>query len=552
MSLRGFGLALWPPVIVLTVMLYGCGVVVTGDATIDIRMHLPNGVEGYVSVTGPDGTEQVVTRSVQWRGAAAGSYTFRAEQVVVGGIRFFPFPALATVMLADGGRTTVTIAYGLAAGGHLVPDDGPADVRPGSRAFHVDCVAGDDGRSGLSVGEAWRSLGRLSGLVLEAGDRVLLRRGCEWVGPLRVPWSGSAEWPVVVGAYGEGARPVVRDSGLNHVDISGSYVIVEHLHARTTPGTVWEDPACAMQPVGWRTGFTIQHEARHVTIRHSRAEGNTAGVHVTRGASHNRIVHNELVGNVIMSVNTNDGGFDDSGAWGIVLNGTDNQIAYNYFSGNRAWCSYDFGIEGASVEVYEAQRNVIHHNLSVDDYTFSELGSSSRREARDNVYAYNRYVSSLPVSQFLVLRGAGAHFGPTPGTRAFHNTVYLSNPDQSQGVVCYSGCGPDMLELRNNILWVEWKGVYADAAFAESNNVYWRSDGRPLLQFFGAGSSMSASSLIADPRFSNAAGGDLTLRSDSPAIGAGAPLDLGFERDATGVPLPIGTPPSIGAHEHTH
>jgi hypothetical protein len=388
-------------------------------------------------------------------------------------------------------------------------------------------------------------------LVLEPGDRVLLRRGCEWVGPLRVPWSGSVEWPVVVGAYGEGARPVVRDSSLNHVDISGSYVIVEHLHALTSPGTVWEDPGCAMQPVGWRTGFTIQHGASHVTIRHSRADGNTAGVHVTRGASHNRIVHNELVENVLMSVNTNDGGFDDSGAWGIVLNGTDNQIAYNYFSGNRAWCSYDFGIEGSSIEVYEAQRNVIHHNLSVDDTTFTELGSSSTRESRDNVFAYNRYLSSLPVSQFLVLRGAGAHFGPTPGTRAFHNTVYLPNPDQSQGVVCYSGCGPDVLEFRNNIVWVEWKGVFADAAFAESNNVFWRSDGRPLLQFFGPGSSLSASSLIADPRFVDAGAGNVTLRSDSPALGAGAMLALGFGWDAAGVPVPEGSAPSIGAHERT-
>ena len=108
--------------------------------------------------------------------------------------------------------------------------------------------------------------------------------------------------------YGSGDRPAIRDSSANHVDVRGSHVIVEQLQAYTTPGTVWTDPECEDQPVGWRTGFTIQRGADHVTIRNSLAYGNTAGVHVHRESRFGRVLHNELRDNVIMSRNTNDGG----------------------------------------------------------------------------------------------------------------------------------------------------------------------------------------------------------------------------------------------------
>ncbi len=400
---------------------------------------------------------------------------------------------------------------------------------------------------------------------MNPGDRLLLRRGCSWVGPLRVPWEGSAEWPVVIGAYGEGALPAIRDSSLNHVDVTGSFLVIEQLQAYTSPGVVPVDERCANQPVGWRTGFTLQHGARNVTIRHSLAYGNTAGIHVTRGARHNRLLHNELRDNVVMSVNTNDGGADDSGAWGLLLNGSDNVVAHNRFGGNNAWCSYDFGQEGASIEVFEAQRNLIHHNVSINDTTFSELGSSDSHLSdshlsEDNTFAYNVYVSNLPNSEFLVTRGVRSPFGPTPGTRAFHNTVYLTHPDESQGVVCYDGCGPDMLELRNNVIWAEWKGIYVDAPIAESHNLFWNSTGKPTLQFFGAGNAMSGTSRVADPRFVNAAVHDFRLTPGSPAIDAARAPDAGcapeagqacvpaFEADVTGVPLPQGAY-DIGAHE---
>ncbi|NLE80813.1 MAG: hypothetical protein GX610_14765, partial [Rhodococcus sp.] len=211
---------------------------------------------------------------------------------------------------------------------------------------------------------------------------------------------------------------------------------------------------------------------------------------------------------------------------------------------------YDFGQEGASIEMYEAQRNYIHHNLSVGDTTFTELGSSSWRRSADNTFAYNRYHSDLPNSEFLVVRGAGVNFGPTPGTRVFNNTAYLSHRDDTQGVVCHAGCGPDILELRNNIIWAEWKGLYADRPFAESNNVFWSLNGRPVLQFFGSGNAMSSTSKVTDPRFVDVTTSDFRLTAASPAVDAGTVIGaLGTVTDAVGTAVPQRAGVDIGALE---
>ncbi len=527
----------------------------TGGAHLELSVDLPRAARAAdaptpeITVTGPDGKTFTLRASGALHGLAPGAYEVRPADLWLAGARFVALPGRTRLTLAQGEHVVVPLAYVNAEEAGVHGDPVPQALRPGSTTYFVDCVTGSDSASGTAPWEAWRTLERLAGTTLRPGDRLLLQRGCVWTGPLRVPWQGTAEWPVTIGAYGEGALPAIRDSSLNHVDVTGSFVVIEQLQAFTSPGAVPVDEQCANQPVGWRTGFTLQHEANNVTIRHSLAYGNTAGIHITRGSRHNRLLNNVLTGNVIMSVNTDDGGSDDSGAWGVVLNGTDNVVAYNRFSGNNAWCSYDFGQEGASIEIYEAQRNLIHHNVSIGDTTFSELGSSDFRDSEDNTFAFNVYVSNLPNSEFLVLRGARAHFGPTPGTRVFHNTAYLTHPEETQGVVCYSGCGPDVLELRNNIIWAEWKGLFADAPLAESNNLFWNSRGRPLLQFFGEGNAMSPTSLVADPRFRDPASGDLRLAPGSPAIGAGVPIDLGFARDVNGVLLKPAGEVDMGANQ---
>ncbi|MCB0778735.1 MAG: right-handed parallel beta-helix repeat-containing protein [Flavobacteriales bacterium] len=79
--------------------------------------------------------------------------------------------------------------------------------------YHVSS-SGNDNNAGTSPAQAWRTIGRLSQVFfsLQAGDRILFERGGVYRGTVEVPQSGTAAQPIVVGAYGSGARPVIDGS----------------------------------------------------------------------------------------------------------------------------------------------------------------------------------------------------------------------------------------------------------------------------------------------------------------------------------------------------
>src|SRR5215204_4480803 len=74
--------------------------------------------------------------------------------------------------------------------------------------YYVDSVNGSDGNSGVSAGSPFRSLDRLEGITLLPGDQVLFARGSVFSDQLDVRFSGTADAPIVFGAYGSGAPPM--------------------------------------------------------------------------------------------------------------------------------------------------------------------------------------------------------------------------------------------------------------------------------------------------------------------------------------------------------
>src|SRR5581483_7776282 len=290
---------------------------------------------------------------------------------------------------------------------------------------------------------------------------------------------------------------------------------------------------CQNQPVGWRVGFAFAGGSYN-TLQNSEAFGLTAGVQLSGATSHNAVLHNALHDNTNMSVNTNNGGYDDSGAWGLLVNGDANEIAWNTFANNNAWCSYDFGTEGASIELYKAQGNAVHHNVSTNDATFSELGGDSTRASSGNTFAYNQFADTVHShSEFLNLRG--------PNNVAVNNSTYQTGSsslaftvDTTSGTVA-----------RNNVFWANGNVAWAPGAFAESGNVYWSASGAPNVNFSGA--PLSPSSRKANPKYVNAGALDLHLQSTSPAIDLGS--DLGYTQDLDGNAVPAGAAPDAGAHE---
>lgn len=377
----------------------------------------------------------------------------------------------------------------------------PVPASTGPTTYYVDDIAGSDGNDGTDPSRAWRSLGRANRAALGPGDRVALRRGGSWRGPLHVAASGTGAAPITVSGFGSGPRP--RISGASTcVEVTGDHVVIEGLHA----------DACS-----W-AGISVA--GRSDRIEGSRVSGNAAGIYVKDSGVNTVISGNEVVDNDKMSVNTPEPG-GDSGAFGILLAGIGSDVFGNTISGSDAF-SYDYGRDGAAVELHGARRSTIHHNVAIDNDTFTELGEAS---TGGNTFSFNVVRSSLESSTFLVTRGGGSH-GPVLGTTVTHNTALLTGA-RSQGVVCHSGCGPDILRMRSNIVQAGGTVLYADGAVDEDDDVLF---GAKVHARLGPGT------VVADPRFRDPSAGDLRLRAGSPAIDLGA--EDAARRDADGAPMP--------------
>ncbi len=83
----------------------------------------------------------------------------------------------------------------------------------GGRCYHVSSLRGDDANDGTEC-HPLKSLYAINRLDLQPGDQVLLERGSVFEGQfLHLNVQGTKERPIYVGAYGKGARPLMRTNG---------------------------------------------------------------------------------------------------------------------------------------------------------------------------------------------------------------------------------------------------------------------------------------------------------------------------------------------------
>ncbi|GAA4211998.1 hypothetical protein [Actinocatenispora rupis] len=415
-------------------------------------------------------------------------------------------------------RVGVVAAVGALTGGVLVGVVGSA-AQATPTTYYVDATGGSDANAGTSPATAWRSLAKVSGYAFAAGDTVAFRKGGTWTGTLTLAANGTSAAPITVGSYGDGARPVVT-GGSTCVAVEGNWWVVTELTA--------SDCGWAGFEIG-RSGAAAGTHGQHDVLDSVRAEHNVAGVSIMDTAGHDAVQWSQLVDNDKMSVNT-PGGDDDSGAFGVLLNGDDNLVTRNTISGSFA-ASDDYTYDGAAVEIYDGDRNTVTYNTTVDNETFTELGHRPGGTASDNMFGYNTVTSTKPRGSFLVTRGADdTNLGPVLGTQAYDNSVYLPQSGYdpatgrglSEGWVCDSGCAPSILKLRNNVFSVWWKPGYEDGEGAdEDNDVYDTSYPETQWQFAGGAHDVRTD----DPGWVSKTTPDLHLTAGSPAIGIGVEPD---------------------------
>ena len=380
-------------------------------------------------------------------------------------------------------------------------------------------AAGSDSNSGTSAATAWKTLSKVNKMPFSPGDTISFRRGDTWTGGLVLNPSGSSGSPITVNGYGTGNTPAVTggQSG-NCFRINGSYVTLDGLQAS----------ACGY------AGFSIY--GSQVSVRNSTAANNAVGMKSSTGSSFGSYTNNVLTNNNVMNVNTpgtNCGTSqavncsDDSGAFGILLNGNDNDVSGNTISGSNAF-SYDFGRDGSAVEIYNGNRNQIHDNISLQNNDFSEIGRSGTGTADGNTYSYNMARSDCGAncsqSKGLILRGASTSLGPNNNTTFAHNTIWLNGPS-SQAIVCHASCpastviSGNVLVAVRNALWIDGSG------WTEQYNVM----NGPVNTTLNSTSTSAPARLVSPPT-------DLHLTGTSPAIDRAGVSPFTADLDGVAVP----------------
>ena len=75
--------------------------------------------------------------------------------------------------------------------------------------------SGSDSNSGLSEVEAWKSLDKVNHSFFKPGDQILFKRGDNWIGTIKINFSGRDGNPITYGAFGVGTNPVI--SGFTNI-----------------------------------------------------------------------------------------------------------------------------------------------------------------------------------------------------------------------------------------------------------------------------------------------------------------------------------------------
>ncbi len=393
----------------------------------------------------------------------------------------------------------------------------PAPASAAGTNYYVSAL-GSDSNTGISSAAPWKSLSKVNSIIFKPGDTVSFRRGDTWTGGIVSNQSGTLTTPLTLKSYGSGSAPTITGgkSG-NCIRINGNYTVVDGLRG----------VSCGY------AGISVTGDRN--TVRNSSASGNAVGIKAGYGSDFGTYTGNNLTNNNIMNVKTLGSNCgtpqavncsDDSGAFGVLINGNDNEFSGNTISGSNG-LSYDFNRDGAAFEIYNGNRNSIHHNVAVDNNNFSELGKSSGT-ADGNTFRYNVVRSTCGAdcseAKGLVARGTGTSFGPTNGTVFEFNTVYLNGP-RSQGIVCHAGC-PSSTVIRANILVAVKNSLWINGSgWTEQQNVL----NGPI------NVTPNSTSTTASAQFLNAPT-DLHLSSSSPAIDrAGSSLAV-FDLDGRPAP----------------
>ena len=463
----------------------------------------------------------------------------------------------------------------------------PIDAAAGLPQYYIS-NSGDDANSGLSPDEPWETL---VNIPPNEPSAVFFERGGTFnaAGAPAMGRNGPAAMNVPAGsvwsAYGQGARPILSAT--------------EQTEGRPTGAVISPGGDALIDGLSFtgRANFGLLVMTDGNVVQNCEIDGTIEGSLVQLGFSV-RGHHNLMVGNYIHSLHEVilDSGDPNTsgGAEGIVVNGTDQEIAYNTLE--DCWTPNETlgGAEGGCLEIIarspgEVVENVsFHHNTCERSVGLFEAcagnfdGTSEKIQehhavVRNTVLAYNVVVDAM---WLYLLQTANTDFdglvfehntlihGPAntdipqqgaPGFGNFYDTDRL-RPDVScstgsdcgvPGGTCFGGycyyqflAQPDTITVRNNLFVVLAGAAEATMKLPPGPNDVVNNIFSPRAP---TGVEATRVTVVADPGLVD---NGYHIAANSPAVDVGDQDSVRPWTDFDGNAVPCGSGPDIGAIEY--
>lgn len=402
-------------------------------------------------------------------------------------------------------------------------------------------MTGDDSNPG-TAGAPWRTIARVNNADLQPGDRVLFRRGDNWAETLHPSASGAPGTPIVYADYGNGPRPVLSGEPNNHCiswSSTRSHLVFRQLHLQdcgqpdgSTRGALasWNDGEPSREIVledsllenaqTWNIYLTGVDglRIRRNTIRNAEQQH---GIYLDgeRRMADVVIEGNDIYGNAGMCVQLNSNG--QNRLSGVVLR-------YNRLHD----CSYG-GLNNIGVDGLLAHHNLIYGAMPGIYNSCDSEDMECRYGATDGLYLHNTIITTGEVWATCFLNGSE---NGNPNFAAFVNNICIHNAE----------AGPAFTdEEYDGGAWVDYNLYFSTRSVPL--RFVWQDVAYENLDRYRELTGNEEEGLFANPGFVDPFVYDLRLTRASPAVDSA--IDLGFEYDSSGYPIPAGEGPDRGALE---
>ena len=435
--------------------------------------------------------------------------------------------------------------------------------------YYVD--PSSSGSNSGTVTDPWRSLDDIPITInyFLPGDTVFFKRGQQYTGTLSINSTGMYNSPIVFMPYGSGNAPLFQYNLANPAEPDPANRIIIRLNQvnfividgfELTDATISETDHSVTANVGHgvyiyngpgNNGYN--NVIKNCTI--SRLGGGIA----IDGGSYNTIT-GCTIRNLRMVINTPNINWDDYGAVGIIVGGSDNTITHNLIQ--DCWApSFDYQYDGGAIEMYgyAVSSNKVMYNTAIDNLGWMEFGSSSGGQAYNNLVGYNLLINNGHVFWINVGNGFGMD---VRNLQLFNNNIIETNTPRIANVTSLIGIFTtptisNVISSKNNIFYLTSPLNITDPVLKpfngqqliHQNNLYYMNGGS-----LGYILDASERSLIPGaPLFMNntpawnPASWTYTLQPSAAAIDFGQ--YVGIDKDFYGNTVPAGNAPDAGIAE---